>query len=333
MNGFITLDYELGMGSYTGIPEKCLIEPMNHLTAMTEKYGVKMNIFADAAYLLQLFKQKDKFPQLQKDFETVANHLRQLDSEGHAIQLHLHPQWCYSTYDGKQWVLDVDHYKLSDMPIDDQKQLIKEGTSLLNSLITQKVTAFRAGGYSIENFVELYDTFISAGITVDSSVYRGNMAKGKYNAYDYRHVPMKTSWKFIKNHKVENNKGEMTEYPISTIVVQALRYLINKKAKHPEFNDIQSSKTVWGDGKTLGAPGSKMYKLLRKLEMLFGKKAIRASIEQSEDLEKVYVYSSKHYQGDDFVIIGHPKAISQYNIDVLERFIQNHPEIQFKLFK
>ena len=63
-----------------------------------------------------------------------------------------------------------------------------------------------------------------------------------------------------------------------------------------------------------------------------GMKAIRASIEQSEDLEKVYDYSSKHYQGDDFVIIGHPKAISQFNIEVFERFIGNHPEIEFKLF-
>lgn len=332
MNGYITLDYELGMGSYTGTPDKCLVEPMRHLTAMTEKYGVKMNVFADAAYLLQLKQLKDNYPQLKNNFVTVTNHLRQLDAEGHAIQLHLHPQWCYSTFDGERWNLDVDHYKLSDMPLNEQKRLIEEGTEMLNSIITKKVTAFRAGGYSIENFPELYDTFLSVGINVDSSVYRGNMAKGKYNVYDYRNVPSKTSWKFLKNHKVENDNGDMMEYPISTIVVQAVKYLINKMAAHPELNDISSSRSVWGDGKTLGASGSKTYKLIRKLEMLMGMKAIRASIEQSEDLEKVYDYSSKHYQGDDFVIIGHPKAISQFNIEVLERFIGNHPEIEFKLF-
>lgn len=332
MNGYISLDYELGMGSFTGTPEMCLVKPMEHLIDMTDKFNVKMNIFVDAAYLLQLQKFINQYPQLQKDYETVTNHIIELDKDGHSIQLHLHPQWLYSTYDGEEWQLDVDHYKLCDMPLEDQKNLIKNGTGLLNSLITKKVKAFRAGGYSVENFPQLYDTFLSVGITIDSSVYRGNKAKGKYNEYDYSQTPKKTSWKFLNNHKVENNDGEMIEYPISTIVVQAVRYLINKRAKHTEFNDIQESKMVWGDGKTLGAPGSKLHKLLRKVEMLFGKKAIRASIEQSEDLEKVYAYSCKHYKGNDFVIIGHPKAISPYNIAVLERFIQNHPEIEFKLF-
>ena len=332
MNGYITLDYELGMGDYSGTADNCLIEPMMHLTAMTDKYGVKMNVFVDAAYLLKLRYYKEHYPLLQKDWELVTNNIKHLDAGGHAIQLHLHPQWCYSKYDGEKWVLDKDHYKLSDIPLEDQKKLIFDGVALLNSFISKRVASFRAGGYSIENFSQLYDTFLMAGITVDSSVFRGNHAKGKYNKYDYRHVPMKTSWKFLNNHKEENNDGEMMEYPISTIVVQAVRYLLNKRAKHHEFDDIKESKMVWGDGKALGAPGSKLHKLLRKVEMLFGKKAIRASIEQSEDLEKVYAYSCKHYKGNDFVIIGHPKAISPYNIAVLERFIQNHPEIEFKLF-
>lgn len=332
MNGFITLDYELGMGSNTGTPEMCLIEPMRHLIEMVDRFGVKINVFVDAAYLLQLKKNKGKYPNLQRDYDTVTNNIKLLDKEGHSIQLHLHPQWLYSCFDGEKWHLDVDHYKLSDMPLKDQKILIKEGVALLNSLVSKKVTAFRAGGYSVENFPQLYETFLSVGITVDSSVYRGNQAKGKYNEYDYRFVPRKTSWKFLNNHKEENNDGKMMEYPISTIVVQAVRYLLNKRAKHPEFDDIQELKTVWGDGMTLGAPGGKFHKAIRKIEMLFGKKAIRASIEQSEDLEKVYAYSCKHYKGNDFVIIGHPKAISPYNIAVLERFIQNHPEIEFKLF-
>lgn len=332
MNGYITLDYELGMGNYTGTPEKCLIEPMRHLVEMVDRYGIKMNVFVDAAYLLQLKKMKGQYPQLQEDYDTVTNHVKQLDAQGHAIQLHLHPQWCYSEYDGEKWILDKDHYKLSDMPFNEQKQLVADGIELLNSLITKKVTAFRAGGYSIENFPELYDTFLTVGIKVDSSVYRGNQAKGKYNEYDYRRVPKKTSWKFASNHKEENNNGGMTEYPISTIVVQAVKYLINKRAKHPEFDDIKESKQRWGNGIGLGAPGNKIQILIRKVEMLFGNKAIRASIEESENLEKVYCYSVEYYQGEGFVIIGHPKNITPYSIAVLEKFIINHPEMHYQLF-
>lgn len=332
MNGYITLDYELGLGSFTGTPEKCLIEPMCYLSKIVDKYNIKMNIFVDAAYLLQLNLLKDMHPQLEKDYNVIINHIKKLDSEGHAIQLHLHPQWLYSVYNDDKWVIDKDHYKLSDMPIHFQKELIIDGVNLLNSLISKKVTSFRAGGYSIEFFSNLYETFLSMGIYIDSSIYRGIRAKGKYNEYDYRNVPKKTSWKVLYNHKNENYDGGMIEYPISTIPVQAIKYLLNKHIRHPEFDDIHESKKIWGDGKTLGAPGNKFHRLIRKIEMLFEKKAIRASIEQSEDLEKVYSYSCEHYKGDDFVIIGHPKAISPYNIAVLERFILNHPEIEFKLF-
>jgi hypothetical protein len=332
MNGYITLDYELGMGEITGTPDKCLVEPMNHLTAMTDKYGIKMNVFVDAAYLLQMRKLKDVYPKLQNDYKTVINHIKKLDTEGHAIQLHLHPQWYYSTFDGEKWTLDVDHYKLSDMPLNEQNQLIIEGVELLNGISTRRVSAFRAGGYSVENFPELYETFLSVGINIDSSVLRGEYSKGKYQSYDYRIVPNKTIWHFDKNHKTDNSKGQMTEFPISTIALPSILYLINKRAKHKELADITSSKKRWGDGIGIGHPGNKLQVLIKKAEMLFGKKSIRASIDVGVDLEKVFYYSKKHYIGDDFVIIGHPKAISQFSVDVLERFIISHPEIDFVLF-
>lgn len=332
MRGFITLDYELSMGRITGTPEMCLVEPMEHLTAMTDKYGIKMNVFVDAAYLLQMHKLKDQYPQLQKDFNTVSSHIRKLDAEGHAIQLHLHPQWLYSAFNGKEWNLDVDHYKLSDMPLGEQKQLIVEGTSLLNSLITRKVTAFRAGGYSVENFSDLYSTFLSAGVTIDTSVLRGEYASGKYQTYDYLRVPDKTTWKFNKNHKQEDILGRMTEYPISTIVLPAVRYLLNKKASHKELSNITSSRQKWGNGVGIGYPGNKYQVLMKKVRMFFGNKSICATLEGAAYLEKVYKHTSLYYKGDDFVIIGHPKAISPYSIDVFEMFIKRHPEIEFKLF-
>lgn len=332
MNGYITLDYELGMGKATGTPEMCLIEPMNHLIEMIDKYGIKTNVFVDAAYLLQLRKLKSQYSQLQRDYETVTNHLKKLDADGHAIQLHLHPQWLYSSYDGEKWLLDFDHYKLSDMPLEDQKQLIIDGVSLLNGLVSRKVKAFRAGGYSIENFPDLYDTFLTVGINIDSSVLRGEHTIGKYQTYDYRKVPSKSNWCFFYNPKEENTRGQMIEYPISTEVLPAFSYLLNKQKKHKEFADIKSAKMKWGDGFGIGYPGNKITILKTKIEMLLGKKSIRASIDIGVDLERVYEYSNFFYKGGDFVIIGHPKALSPFTIDVLEQFILNHKELEFRLF-
>lgn len=332
MNGFITLDYELFMGKLTGTPEKCLVEPMEQLMNMVDKYNVKMNVFVDTAYLLQLRKLKDSHPQLQHDYDMVVHNIKQIDQKGHAIQLHLHPQWCYSQYDGDKWVLDVDHYKLSDMSISEQKNLINDGIELLNSLVSRKITAFRAGGYSVENFSELYDTFLEGGITADSSAMHGGYRRGKYHSYDYRKIPNKTSYNVLKDIKTESPDGKMKEYPISTIDTIGFIYLIKKRIMAKKNNEITGSLIRWGDGQSIGLPGGRIKVLFTKLSMLFNSNPIQASMDDCLSIEDVLKYSKRHYTGDDFVIIGHPKTFSPHVINLLEHFIINHSEINFRLF-
>lgn len=332
MNCYITLDYELAMGDYTGTPERCLVEPMNHLTSMLDKYGIKLNIFVDAAYLLQMGKLKDKYPKLQKDYDLVTNHISRLDEEGHSIQLHLHPQWCYSSFDGGRWLLDKDHYKLQDMPLEEQKSLIHNGIGLLNTISSRKVKAFRAGGYCLENFSDLYDTFLSEGIIIDSSVVRGEHKEGKYHTYDYRGTPKKTPYRIYRDHKKEDLNGKMLEYRLSTIELPAVLYLLNKIKKNKDLEAINASKKIWGNGTGIGYPGSKLQILLTKLSMLFGNRSICAYIEVGKDIEQVYNYSVKHFPNDDVVMIGHPKVLSPFSIAALELFINKHPEVNFKVF-
>ena len=331
MNGYITLDYELFMGKTTGTPEKCLVEPMEQLMDMVDKYNVKMNVFVDAAYLLQVIKLKEEYPQLQRDYEAVVQNVQEIDQRGHAVQLHLHPQWCYSSYDGEKWILDMDHYKLSDMPLDDQIKLVNDGIALLNSLISRPLTAFRAGGYSVENFPELYSTFLAGGIVSDSSAMHGGFSSGKYHAYDFRNIPQKTSYNISKDIKIENPEGRIREFPISTIDTIGIGYLWKKKTMTKKSNRIAGDKTKWGDGQIIGYPGSKVKVLLTKLNLLFNSKPIMASMDDYIYLDDVLQYSKKHYSGDDFIIIGHPKTISPQIINLLEHFIKNHPEFEFKL--
>lgn len=332
MNGYITLDYELFMGKTTGTPEKCLVEPMEHLMSMVDKYNVKMNVFVDTAYLLQLRKLKEKHPQLQKDYDLVVQQIKEMDQRGHAIQLHLHPQWCYSQYNGEKWALDMDHYKMSDMSLSEQKSLINEGINLLNSLVTRKVTAFRAGGYSVENFSELYDTFLAGGITADSSAMHGGFRRGKYHSYDYRNIPNKTSYNVLKDIKSENPDGKMKEYPISSIDINGIVYLIKKRMMTKKNNKTPGSQVRWGNGESIGYPGGRVKVLLTKLGMLFQSKPVLASMDECLNIEDVLRYSKRHYFGDDFVIIGHPKTLTPHIINLLEYFIVYHPEIEFKIF-
>lgn len=332
MNGYITLDYELGMGNATGTPERCLLEPMEHLTAMTDKYGIKMNVFVDAAYILQMRNLKDQYLQLQKDYNTVTNHIRKLDSEGHSIQLHLHPQWCYSSFNGDKWILDKDHYKLRDMPLEEQKQLIVEGTKLLNSLINGRVTAFRAGGYSLDNYSELYKTFVSVGIKNETSVLRGAFQQGKFQQYDYRSVPPKTSYLIEKSLTIEDENGSITEFPINTKNIPYIIHFFKKYCKPFLLLENRDLQLRWGDGYGIGYPGTKLQKMMKQVGRIFSTIPMRACIDECYSFEKVYNYSLKHYIGEDFIIIGHPKLISPKSVALFEGFIKNHSEINYKLF-
>lgn len=328
MKAYITLDYELFMGT-SGTPEKCLVEPMDYLLRIIGKYGVKLNIFVDAAYLLRLRELSPKFLQLQKDYDLVTSHIKQLDKLGHAIQLHLHPQWLFSEFDGVKWVIDTKHYKLSDLSIEEQVTLIEDSVNLLNSLISRKVTAFRGGGYCVDSFRDLYSTFLNHGVKIDTSVLRGEKSRVNYKKYDYSHIPLMSSYPISGDVTKVDPQGKITEYPISTIVVPSWMYLLNKNRKQIT-NGISSSK--WGDGKGMGYKGSTFEILFKRIEMMFGKKCIRASIDgYGSDLEKVLSFCQTHYTGDDFVIIGHPKLITPLSVNNLESFVSNHPEVSFEL--
>jgi hypothetical protein len=302
---------------------------MTHLTEMLDKYGIKTNVFVDAAYLLKMNQLKDKYPQLQRDFEAVTSHVNKLDKEGHSIQLHLHPQWCYSAFDGEKWILDKEHYKLSDMPLEEQKKLIHDGVTILNSLVEKKVKAFRAGGYSAENFPDLYDVFLAEGITIDTTVLRGDHYESIYQFYDYSDIPTKTSYPIFGTHKKENVEGKMTEYPISIKRLPFIVYFIKRFLNRSKMMEAQKK---WGDGIGIGYPGGKKQMILTNLKMLTGMKSLASYIEFGYYLEEVYAYSKEHYTGNDFVIIGHPKVLAPYTINCLEHFILNHPEVTFKLF-
>lgn len=329
MNAYITLDYELFLGERTGDVMSCLIRPMEELCKLAKEHGIILNVFADAAYLIRLNQLSSKWPQLHKDYEIVTDNLRMLDQQGHFIQLHLHPQWLYSNYDGEEWEMDRDHYKLSDLPFEEQQSLIIEGVNLLNALIQKPVSAYRAGGYSIKNFAQLSEVFKKMGIRYDTSVLRGEKASTKYHEFDYSNIPLMSSYSFSTT-PTERNEGDFVELPISTKVVSSLKYLIEKRRTDKRIcND--SSMKQWGNGVGIGYPGSSIEKLMIKLTKLIGKKAIRATIDGNggSNLEKVYQYCLQKYSGDCFVIIGHPKLTTPFSLKCLGEFVENHPEISF----
>lgn len=333
VKAYLTLDYELYMGRKVGSVDNCLIKPMFALTSMLEKYGIKCNVFVDAAYLLRCYQLKEDEPKIMNDFLKVTSHIYELSKAGHSIQFHFHPQWLYSRYVGEDWDLDFDHYKISDMPTEDIIKYVPQAIELLQQWSVNKITAFRAGGYSFPNEGVFMDILRKYGITIDSSVLKGAVVKSKYQTYDYSKVPHKSPYRFDKNLCSSNDNGDFTEYPISTIKMIGYRYWFLKRSMTRHYNTLQGGEK-FGDGLGIGIPGGRLSRINHKIKRLITSSVISATIDGilSLCLDKVYKANTQCDEANVFVIIGHPKNLSEKSIDVFERFICNHDELNFCLF-
>lgn len=320
MKIILTLDYELYMGKITGTPENCLVKPMDALTEAVAPYHAKFVIFADAAYLLRLYQLKDQYPQLQKDYDTVSRHIRQLAADGHDIQLHFHPQWIYSHWNEteKKWCLDYAHYKLSDMEPDFARQTFAEAKRLLDSLLPLPTKVFRAGGYCLDTYKDFPDLFKENGLIADSSVARGQFRLEQFHSYDYRTVPDKTIYRFKYDLTLEEANGPFLEFSISSISLSYINFVFSLRRKLRKYKYALH----YGDGISIGNSIEKRNSKRSVASRLFSTIRRTASIDGSSSMLLQDFYDKCMSDGSELVVIGHPKEATDTSIVNLVSFLR-----------
>lgn len=311
MKILLTLDYELFLGGRTGTVERCLAYPMKRLMEQTEGFGVKFTLFVDAAYLYRLYVLSEEHPALADDLQAVKQELRALVDAGHDVQLHIHPQWYYSSFDGKEWQLDQQHYKMSDIPENEVAGLFRKSKNVLDGIVGYKTHAFRAGGFSAQPFDRLKPLFVANGITVDSSVCPGTRYNSEYQQYDYTDCPKVSKYRFEDDPAWVNESGHFTEiiinmYPVSPVFYWRLVLTrLLKSKKHIKFGDGDSVKTI---------KDSIIERMTRRA----------LSLSTIDGLKIKYLYRSLQRadrRGDElFCAIGHPKLATPYSIEALGAF-------------
>lgn len=316
MNIYITLDYELFLNDYTGDVDNCLIIPSYELLRVLDKHQIKATFFVDAAYIYRLNELRGRYQGLQEDYKKVVSHVKEIASQGQKIGLHLHPQWFYSDYDGDKWIIDFDHYKLSDMAELEASQCFRECKIMLEELVGSKIDSFRAGGYSIQTFKAFPRLMKELDIKSDSSVLSNAKNLSKLHYYDYSSLKTTDSYTFEDDVLLIENNGSLREYPISTSTFNYVTYCVSRL----KMRKLKNNKN-WGNG---GDVSSHHRRSLVKniFNKMFHPIVMSASIDYQGFAFFDMVYSEYLRKGKrDFVIIGHPKNFSPASLSMLDAFL------------
>jgi len=313
MDIFITLDYEIYFGRNPGTIAKCIIEPTNMLAEIAKKHGVRFSFFVDCGFLLKLDEFRNIYPVLQNDYAAIVSQIKKLAESGHDLQLHIHPHWEDSYFDGAKWVVNTTRYKLSDFASDDIEDIVYRYKSAISEITGKTVFVNRAGGWCIQPFQKLKTALMNHGINADSTVFRNGKNKVAPYDYDFTNAPDKTSWSFEEDPVKEKQDGYFTEIAISSIKVSPLFYW--KLFLVGRLNPYMHKPL--GDGRHVISKGYR-----RKILTSFTQQSASFDGDNVKLLDKTLQVMMK--KGNELVVLGHPKAVSRYSLKKLEDFIRCH---------
>lgn len=320
MKILITLDYEL---FYSDNPklEDCIITPTKELLKIVDPLNVKLVLFVDVGYLKCLEKYKNDYPELQKDYDSITGQMKELCAKGHEVQLHIHPHWEDTTYSGSEWVFDLTRYRLSHFSNEEIDTIVTEYTEILHRITGQKITAYRAGGWSAQPWEPIGNALQKNGVHIDTSVYPKGSMKSKEQWFDFSNVGFdKTAWNFSNDLTREDAKGYFTEVAISAYKVLPFffwNFAYKRLTKAKGHNALSNASA---------RPSKKQI-----LRLLLWPSNSVVSIDgfKTSYLEKAYRWYKKRNL-EDFVIIGHPKAFTPFSLQKFKEFIEKddrHKEV------
>ncbi len=327
MNVLITLDYELFFGSESGTVENCIIKPTKKLLEIVAPYQIKLVFFVDVGYIIKLKEFKSKFPELEKDYTSIVTQIQYLAQNNHGIELHIHPHWEDSYYNGKKWIFNTSRYALTAFSNDEVIRIFKTYSSELEKISGVKPKVYRAGGWSAQPFSKIKSGLETVGVFTDSTVYPKGYYKSKQQSFDFRNVPLYTTkYTFNENLTTKNLTGLFTEIPISSYKVSPVffwKFALKKLYKNPKHHSF-------GDGFAISKSKKEVFRLLLKPSY----SVVSIDGYKASYLERAFKkYIKNTTQDDNFVIIGHPKAFSEYSLKKTKEFISKnvseHPFITF----
>lgn len=324
MNIYITLDYEIYFGDSHGTVEKCILYPTSELIRIAEKHNVRFVFFVDCGFILKLNEYRKKYTTLEKDYHTIVSQIKYLSDTGHDVQLHIHPHWEDSYFDGQKWIINVARYKLTDFNEQEIADITFRYKKVLHDITGKTIFAYRAGGWCLQPFDKIKKALIDNGIRLDSSVFPNGYYTSAQYSYDFRNAPQKDLYRFENDPVQEVTNGYFTELPISSVKNSPMffwkLFLLGRKNPHLH--------KPLGNGRAIAAPGQR-----KKLLTSYTYNCVSIDGYNARLLQPVLTNLITTQSVNNMVIIGHPKALSRYSIKQVDKFIaHNKLEHRFTTF-
>lgn len=308
MKIFLTYDYELFFGDNTGTVEECMLKRTEELFAISKNRNVYYTFFVDVGYLIQA----EKYTELVQELNAVKAQVKEMIALGHDVQLHIHPHWEKSTYANGKWdIVTKDAYKLSDFSDEERREIIIRYKNYLDDLIGRRTKVFRAGGWCIQPFTDLAETFEEVGIIADTSVVPGDWRVTDEYYVDFTATPNQSKYRFEDDVCTEVFDGSFIEYPIASLRYSPLFFwrLYGWGRLKP------ADHKMLGDGNFLSQGGRKKRSLINHTYNHISTDGYFAS-KLDAGLQKAI-----NSNFNEMVIIGHPKSSTRYSLKKLEQFI------------
>jgi hypothetical protein len=279
---------------------------------MARKHNAPMTFFVDIGYIIALERQLNEFAILKMDYNLVTDQIQEMIVAGCDVQLHIHPHWEKSHFDGEKWqIVTKNAYKLTDFEAEERERIIRTYKAKLDFIIGRKTDTFRAGGWCIQPFDQLEKLLQELDIKFDSSIFNnGHFESGEYS-FDFRNAPTKDQYRFQNDVCLENVNGFFTEFPIGSYRYSPLFYwrlYILGRLNPTDHKMI-------GDGIFMSQPG-------RKKQVLTHFTWNHASTDgfYATKMSKITEIALQKKQ-NNLVFIGHPKSCTLYSLALLNSYI------------
>lgn len=329
----LTIDYEL-FGNGAGSIDQHMLAPTERLLAYCGKHTLPVTFFIEVGELLafrRAIQDGSADQSLRVEMGRILDQLARIHQAGHALSVHLHPQWHGAIYHQGSWRLGSSHGRLLQYGQEVFEQTLAEGAALLESVSGVRPTIFRAGMLHYDRDARVGQSLLRQGFMTDSSLVRDLVRQTRYAAIDHRGLPPPPcSFWYTLDGTAEPSGQGVLELPIWSVMTPGWRRLnplrlYSKLVGNRKVVPLEEAYARSGAMTTLGG----LWRWLRDPQPLLWDFCLL----QGSQLLDLYRQALAAHAGENsppLVLIGHTKELVDLRpLDVLRRHVAGQTGVRW----